>query len=100
MHFMSCTSTFRVARRSTLTTSATLVSRYSPSGIMPSTAATMDRTLSRKEAPESTYCCTNRKIPMGTMRMPTTPTNRSRVRSISERCLVSVALASRVSWEI
>ena len=100
IHFMSCTSTFREASRMTLTTNATLASRYSPSGIMPITAATMETMLLWKEAPANTYCCTNRRMPMGTIRMPITPTSLSSTRSISERCFRSMALASRVSREI
>ena len=42
MEFMSWTRTFRPAKMREDTAMATLVSRYSPSGIMPTKAATMD----------------------------------------------------------
>ena len=43
--FISCTSTLFPASLLTLTTSATLASRYNPSGIMPTSDATIDTTL-------------------------------------------------------
>ena len=55
MQFMSRVSTLRRASRIMLTASATLVSRYSPSGIMPTNAATVCSTLLWKLNCKCTY---------------------------------------------
>lgn len=100
MHFMSWTRTFLDESRTTLTASATLARRYSPSGIMPMTAATMETMLLVKAASAKKNCCTKSRTPMGMIRIPTTPTSLSRMRSISDCSSWFMAFASSVSLEI
>jgi cation-transporting ATPase E len=61
MQFMSRVSTLRRASRIMLTASATLVSRYSPSGIIPMSAATVASTVSFMER-SSTQCCSRSRV--------------------------------------
>ena len=56
MQFMSCTSTFCWASFIADTAMATLVSRYSPSGIMPMRAATVASTVVVKSIFRILYC--------------------------------------------
>ena len=93
MHFMLWTSTFCRERRITLTASATLVKRYRPSGIIPTMAATMETILSQKPAPAWTYCCQNRRPPIGMMATPIIATSLSNTRSISDCSFLSMAVA-------
>ena len=97
IHFILCTSTFCVARRMTLTANATLASRYSPSGIIPMTAATVEVTLSRIDAPLIKCCWLNSTMPIGRMINPTIFTRRSSDRIISESSVSFIAFASKVS---
>ena len=97
MHFILCTSTFCIARRMTLTANATLASRYSPSGIIPMTAATVEVTLSRIDAPLIKCCWLNSTIPIGRIINPTIFTRRSSDRIISESSVSFIAFASKVS---
>ncbi len=96
MQFMSWASTLPRARRSMLTARATLVSRYSPSGIMPMRAATMEITASWAVRSRKTNSLTNRATPMGTSRMPMTRMSLSREDIISLLPTVTSFLASVV----
>ena len=69
-HTISCTTTFFFPSRITLTTRATLASRYKPSGIIPTRAAITATTLSFKDIPIKKYSCTNIIIPIGIMSIP------------------------------
>ena len=81
MQFISRVSTLRRARRIMLTAKATLVSRYSPSGIMPMSAATVAISTA----------------PMGTNAIPMNFISLSRLRIISPRAtLWPLAWASAV----
>ena len=82
---MFCTRTSCFARRMAETTSATLASIYNPSGIIPSTAATMLVTLAWNVLCITKYCWTNRIVPIGMIRIPMIMTSLSRERTISER---------------
>ena len=68
--FMSRTRTFRRDRRMTLRTRATLVRRYSPSGIMPMRAETVETMLSETDRSALIFCEMNRAIPIGMRAMP------------------------------
>ena len=97
---MSCTRTFFDASRITLTTRATLASKYKPSGIIPITAATIDVILLLKDAPEKKNCCPKSNSPIGIINIPTTPTNLSRTLIISDCSSLFIALASSVNFDI
>ena len=97
MQFISRVSTLRRARRIMLTAKATLVSRYSPSGIMPMSAATVASTVSFIGS-SSTQCCFQiSTAPMGTNAIPMNFISLSRLRIISPRAtLWPLAWASAV----
>ena len=56
VHLRSCTKVFWAARRRTLAASARLTIRYSPSGIIPMTAAAVVSTPSLRERPNREVC--------------------------------------------
>ena len=83
MQFISCVSTRRPARRIIPTASATLVSRYNPSGIIPISAATVLSTLLRI-LNASTQCCLYKSAaPTGISTMPMARISLSSERIIS-----------------
>ena len=84
IHFISCTRTFFDASRTTLTTNATLASKYKPSGIIPITAATIEVMLLLNDAFANINCCPKSNNPIGIIIIPTTPTNLSKTRIISD----------------
>ena len=85
MQFMSRVSTLRRASRIMLTASATLVSRYSPSGIIPMSAATVASTVSFMDS-SSTQCCFQiSTAPIGISATPMNFISLSRLRIISPR---------------
>ena len=85
MQFMSRVSTLRRASRIMLTASATLVSRYSPSGIIPMSAATVASTVSFMDS-SSTQCCFQiNTAPIGISATPMNFISLSRLRIISPR---------------
>ena len=81
----------------TLTTSAMLAKRYSPSGIIPTSDAIMDTTLSCMVEPMTKCCCKNSRIPIGIMAMPIIRTRRSKERIISVCVFLRDAFASNIS---
>ena len=99
MQPMSCTSVRRFASRMTLATSARLVSRYSPSGIMPTMEPTVLVTASTIGLFSHRYSLMNITAPSGMTRKPI-----HLMRLVSE-CIISdcgcdpVCLASSVSRE-
>ena len=97
MQFMSWVRTRFRARRRTLTASATLVSRYRPSGIMPMRAATVALTDACRPISRTRYCLKNSATPRGTIRMPMTRITLSRAAIISEAPAFTSFLASKVS---
>ena len=78
MPYSSCTSVLRLPSRTTPTASATLVSRISPSGIMPTMAATAPGTASFTGTRCSHTCLPSSASPMGTSAMDTKRTRRFR----------------------
>ena len=68
--FISCTNTLLLASFLTLTTKATLASRYRPSGIIPTSEATIDTTLFFIVCPRKKWLCTYIIIPSGTITTP------------------------------
>ena len=86
------------ARRRTLTASATLVSRYSPSGIIPMRAATVAFTEACRPISSTRNCLINSAIPRGTMTMPMTRITLSRDAIISEAPGFASFFASSVSF--
>ena len=67
MQYSCCTSTWLFARRTTATASTVEVSRMSPSGIMPTSADTVDRMASFVSVPVRKCCRANKSAPNGKM---------------------------------
>ena len=95
----SCTRVLRWARRTTPATSARLVSRYSPSGIMPMIEPTVLVTAIGTARPSHTYSLTNITTPSGMTRMPIHLTRFCSERIISDCCGFLARLASCVRRE-
>ncbi len=74
----------RPAKRTTPTASTTLVRRISPSGIIPTSAATVRTTASLGVAWTKNHCLTNRAAPTGRITAAITRMMRSMVFRISE----------------
>ena len=96
--FISCTRTFLPASLLTLTTSATLARRYKPSGIIPTSDATIDTTLFLIECPRKKWLCTYIIIPRGTMTIPIILTRLSSDFIIVVCCFFFPAFASSASF--
>jgi hypothetical protein len=82
IEFMSWTRVFFWASRTTDTARATLVSRYSPSGIMPMREATTAGTASKKVVSRTKISLQNRAMPMGIRAYPMTRM------SLSSDCII------------
>ena len=96
--FISCTITFFFPSLITLTTSATLASRYSPSGIIPTREATIESILLFIEPPTANLLCKNSPAPIGIIRTPIVLTSLSRDCIISVLCFFRPAFASIASF--
>ena len=94
---ISCSSTFFWASLIELTASATLASRYNPSGIIPITAATIDTMLSRNVSWLKKNPWTNSRVPIGIKAIPTNLTSLSRERIISDFSPFLIALALKTT---
>ena len=95
--FISCTNTLLLASFLTLTTKATLASRYRPSGIIPTSEATIDTTLFFIVCPRKKWLCTYIIIPSGTITTPIILTRLSKDFIISVFFFLRPALASNAS---
>ena len=95
MQFMSWASTLRRASRIMLTARAMLVSRYKPSGIMPTRDATVASTESRKGISRVENWLRNISTPRGTRARPMKRMSLSRERIISP---LGTACPARASW--
>ena len=99
IHFISCTSTLSAASLMVLTANARLDSRYSPSGIIPITAAAIPVILSFKFLPILTKDWVNTIIPIGIIIIPIIIISLLRARIISDCSFLWVLVASMVSFE-
>ena len=68
MQYSCCTSTWLFAKRTTATASTVDVKRISPSGIMPTSADTVESTADRQSVPEMKHSRANSRMHIGGMK--------------------------------